>query len=124
MNINSIFGENTKTIVIVILSLIILFPIGYSVISFVFAQTSHNSEPFLEMPDSTYKNCVKDTDYMRFHHWELLQGIREEVVRFGNRGDISLSGCRDCHTSREKFCNKCHDATSLFPDCFGCHYYP
>jgi len=124
MNINRIFGENTKSVVIAILSVVILFPIGYSIISFVFAQTSPNTELFLEMPDSTYKDCVKDTDYMRFHHWELLQGVRAEVVRFGIRGDISLSGCRKCHTSREKFCNKCHNAVSLYPDCFSCHYYP
>ncbi|MBT3234112.1 MAG: hypothetical protein HN356_15035 [Calditrichaeota bacterium] len=124
MNINRIFGENTRGVVLAILTVIILFPIGYSIISFVFAQTSPNAELFLEMPDSTYTECVKDTDYMRFHHWELLQSVRSEVVRFGIRGDISLSGCRKCHTSREQFCNKCHNAVSLYPDCFSCHYYP
>jgi hypothetical protein len=80
--------------------------------------------PFLEMPDTIHKTCVKDTEYMRFHHWELLRDVREEVVRYGNRGEISLLGCRDCHTSRERFCNECHDAASVRPDCYGCHYYP
>ena len=107
-----------------VLILIILIPVGYSVASFVSAQVNTDAEPFLEMPNPKYKNCVKDTDYMRYHHWELLNAVREEVVRYGKRGEISLNKCRECHTSREKFCNQCHNATSLYPDCFGCHYYP
>ena len=81
-------------------------------------------ELFLERPDPKYTSCVKDTEYMRYHHWELLRGIREEIVRYGIRGEVNLARCRDCHTSRETFCNRCHDAVSLTPDCFGCHYYP
>ena len=61
---------------------------------------------------------------MRRHHWELLRGVREEIVRYGKRGEIGLDRCRECHTSRERFCNVCHDAVSLTPDCFDCHYYP
>ncbi|MFC2085001.1 cytochrome C, partial [Bacteroidota bacterium] len=71
-----------------------------------------------------YKNCVRETEYMRHHHWELLRTIREEVVRYGKRGEINLKKCQECHTSRERFCNKCHDAVSMKPDCYGCHYYP
>ena len=61
---------------------------------------------------------------MRFHHWELLRLTREEVVRYGIRGDVGLNRCGECHTSRERFCDRCHEATSLHPDCWGCHYYP
>jgi hypothetical protein len=104
--------------------LIMLLPFAYSVVSSLFAQEAPPSDLFLEMPDPKFEKCVKDTAYMRFHHWELLRGIREEVVRFGQRGEIGLKKCKDCHTSRERFCNKCHDAVSLYPDCFGCHYYP
>jgi len=103
---------------------VIVFPIGYSLVSYVSAQDVKDAEPFLERPDEQYKECVRETSYMRFHHWELLRGLREDVVRFGKRGDVSLKKCQQCHTSREKFCNKCHDAVSLTPDCFGCHYYP
>jgi len=82
-------------------------------------------QPLLERPDRRYKQCIGEgTRYMRYHHWELLRGVREEVVRYGNRGQIGLHSCRICHTSREQFCDKCHDAVSLKPDCFGCHYYP
>ena len=124
MNNNEIFSKNTSIILVTVLALIILFPLGYSIVSYVFAQVNQSAEPFLEMPDEKYRDCVKETEYMRFHHWELLRGIREEVVRYGKRGEIHLNKCRDCHTSRERFCNQCHNAVSLYPDCFGCHYYP
>ena len=119
-----IFGINITVIAVIIPILIIVLPFGYSVVSFVFAQDSKSPQPFLELPDEKYENCVKETTYMRYRHWELLRGIREEIVRYGKRGDIGLLKCQDCHTSRERFCNKCHDAVSLTPDCFDCHYYP
>jgi hypothetical protein len=103
--------------------LIVLLPLGYSVVSSV-AQVGDPPEVFLEMPDPKHEECVRDTAYMRFHHWELLRGVREEIVRYGNRGDVGLKKCQECHTSRERFCDRCHDAVSMSPDCFGCHYYP
>jgi len=63
-------------------------------------------------------------EYMPYHHWTLLREVRNEVVRDGVRGEISLDRCRGCHPGRERFCNRCHEAVSLAPDCFGCHYYP
>ncbi len=124
MEINKIFGENTGLITTVIVILVIILPIVYSIVSHVSAQSNPDPQPFLEMPDPQYKNCVRETEYMRYNHWELLRGIREEVVRYGKREDINLNKCRECHTSREQFCNKCHNAVSMTPDCFGCHYYP
>ena len=124
MDIRKIFGQHTGAIAITLLALIILFPVGYSIVSFVSAKTVQDTDLFLERPDPKYENCVKEIEYMRYHHWELLRTIREEVVRYGKRGELGLNNCRECHTSRERFCNKCHNAVSLFPDCFGCHYYP
>lgn len=117
-------SKRSSLAAVVIPILILLIPFGYSIISHVLARDIDNVQPFLERPDEKYKDCVRETTYMRFHHWELLRAIREEVVRYGIRGDIGLKKCRECHTSRERFCNKCHDATSLTPDCYGCHYYP
>ncbi|UCC45317.1 MAG: hypothetical protein JSU65_05200 [Candidatus Zixiibacteriota bacterium] len=108
----------------IIIVLVILAPFGYSIISRVIAVGSGPEELFLERPDPQYDTCVRETAYMRYHHWELLKEVREEVVRYGMRGEISLSGCSNCHTSRERFCNRCHDAASVWPDCYGCHYYP
>ncbi|MBU8932654.1 MAG: hypothetical protein KOO62_01480 [candidate division Zixibacteria bacterium] len=116
--------EDRQALLTVVILVVILLPLVFSVVSFVSTEQAESSELFLEMPDPQYKNCVKDTDYMRYHHWELLRQIREEVVRFGFRKDLSLDKCQECHTSRERFCNSCHDATSLTPDCFECHYYP
>jgi quinone-modifying oxidoreductase subunit QmoC len=109
----------------VIVAALIFVPLAYSIVSQVLpTDTAEPDGTFLERPDPKYKNCVRDTVYMRFHHWELLRGIREEVVRYGMRDEIGLHKCPECHTSRERFCNRCHDAVSLKPDCFGCHYYP
>jgi len=102
--------------------LLILLPVLYSIITF--AEEPLSSKPFLEKPDPSYKDCVKETEYMRYHHWELLRTVREEFVRYGKRGEINLGNCKNCHTSRERFCNQCHNAVSLTPDCFACHYYP
>jgi hypothetical protein len=124
MNIKSILNKYTKLAAVVIPIIIIIFPIIYSVAVYAFSPVEEDNLPFIERPDPKYKSCVKETEYMRFHHWEYLLGVREEVVRYGKRGEVNLNKCRECHTSRENFCNKCHDAVSLAPDCFGCHYYP
>ncbi|MFH2000875.1 MAG: hypothetical protein ABIK28_14435 [Planctomycetota bacterium] len=116
--------EYGRVLLVAVLLIVILFPLAYSVLARIFAEDRDPGKRFLERPDAKYTQCVKETEYMRYHHWELLRGIREEVVRYGKRGSIGLSRCRECHTSRERFCNQCHNATSLRPDCFGCHYYP
>jgi hypothetical protein len=113
-----------RGVITIILIVVVLIPLAYSVVSRVVAQDAEPADLFLERPDPKHKECVRDTEYMRFHHWELLRSTREEVVRYGIRGEVSLHGCRDCHTSRERFCDRCHQATSLTPDCWGCHYYP
>jgi hypothetical protein len=125
MNIKNMFGENTGVFTAVIWAVIILLPVGYSVTSHLLAQSAERKvAPFLEKPAPEHTKCVRDVTYMRYHHWELLRTIREEEVRYGMRGDVGLKTCKNCHTSRAKFCNKCHDSVSMKPDCFGCHYYP
>ncbi len=104
--------------------LVVLLPLLFSIVSPLFARDSGAVREFLERPDPQHTSCVRDTTYMRFHHWELLRGLREEVVRDGIRGDLSLDGCWDCHQSKVRFCDRCHKAASVRPDCFGCHYHP
>ena len=108
----------------VILTVLLLVPFGYSVVNRFVPADKAPGEVFLERPDAKYTSCVKTTDYMRYHHWELLRGTREQVVRYGIRGEILLSKCRECHEHRERFCDQCHNSVSLTPDCFQCHYYP
>ncbi len=117
-------NKNRKLLFVVIPILVILFPLGYGIAGFILSKDTQSVRPFLEMPDAKYKKCVRDTTYMRFHHMDLLKGIRDESVREGKVDKITLENCRECHTSREGFCNRCHDTVNLHPDCFDCHYYP
>ncbi len=121
MRIDNMLRRNKSTAALVILALVILLPIGYYAARDAF---SRSSEPFLEKPDPKYKECVRDTQYMRLHHMELLKELRIQVVREGKREKITLESCRECHTNRGRFCNQCHNAVNLYPDCFGCHNYP
>lgn len=70
-------------------------------------------------------SCVRDTDFMRRNHMDLLKHERAEVVREGVRGgDFSLEKCQECHVSREESCDRCHSYAAVRPDCWGCHDYP
>ena len=119
--LSSLFINNNR-IWVAAFVVIILAPFAYSLVRPVVARGSAPGDVFIELPDEG--ECVRDTEYMRFHHMDLLRETREDVIRQGVRGDITLSGCRDCHTYRGEFCNKCHEAVTLSVDCFGCHYYP
>ena len=119
--LSNLFRDNHRIAALVFV-LIILAPFGYSLVRPVFTQGSPASRVFLDIPDEG--ECVRDTEYMRFHHMDLLKQTREDVVRRGIRGEITFARCRECHTYREHFCNRCHNAVTLHLDCFGCHYYP
>ena len=117
-------AETGQARLVVIVVVLILIPLAFSVFPQILPNRTDSSESFLEKPDPKYTDCIREASYMRFHHWELLRGIREEVVRYGIRSDEGLSKCPECHTSRERFCDQCHNAASVAPDCFSCHYYP
>ena len=79
--------------------------------------------------------CVEDTEYMRANHMDLLDDWRHAVVRDGEREfqsptlntpiEKSLSKtCLKCHTSKAKFCDKCHDYAGVINDCWDCHVNP
>jgi len=124
MNLSKLLQQRNTGRLVAIAIVVILVPFGYSLVRPVSTSGEPDAQLFLERPDEQYEECVRETTYMRYRHMELLKQTREEVIRYGIRGEITLSGCRDCHTSRERFCDKCHDAASLSVDCFGCHYYP
>jgi hypothetical protein len=124
MDVKRTLNERLSTVVIVFAVAIVLIPIIYSIFGYVSARSVEKERPFLEMPDAKYTECVRETEYMRFHHWELLAAMRDESVRHGKRHVVTFDDCRVCHQNREGFCNRCHDAVNLDPDCWGCHYYP
>ena len=104
----------------------ITFPIWYNV-----AGKEHFPKPL--KPEGV-KQCVKDTDYMRSSHMQLLNQWRDEVVRTGKRENIEVdgkqyqkslqNGCMACHTSRQKFCTECHQYVAVKPYCWDCHVEP
>jgi hypothetical protein len=126
-------APNGRGFLAVILILVILVPVGYSLYARVATSAGDPPQaPDRQVVEDVWEKageqrgyrCVANIEYMRFHHWELLRGLREKVVRYGDRGDISFDGCWNCHQSRAEFCDRCHNAAFVRPDCFGCHYYP
>ena len=113
-----------RFVMIAIPVLVIVLPLGFYIFGTPAGDAGAAGAAFLEYPADRAAGCVRDTEYMRFHHWQLLRRVRDQAVRNGQRGEITLDRCRQCHVSRERFCNQCHRAVSLEPDCFGCHYYP
>ncbi|MBF0296474.1 MAG: hypothetical protein HQL96_14895 [Magnetococcales bacterium] len=69
--------------------------------------------------------CVRDPEWMRRNHMDFLKHKREETVREGKFvKSESFLACADCHTSRERFCDRCHAYVAVAPNCFECHQYP
>jgi len=117
--------SNKTRRLLVVAAVLLLAPIGYSVVAAFFTHDSDEAQMFLEPAyDPENLGCVRDTTYMRLHHWELLTVNREKVVRYGNRDVELLQDCQRCHQSRARFCDRCHHAVNLYPECWGCHYYP
>lgn len=81
-----------------------------------------------------YKECVKPVQYMKESHMELLNQWRDEALREGKREKVEAggvlyekslqNGCMHCHTSKEKFCDVCHQFASVYPYCWDCHVKP
>jgi hypothetical protein len=111
---------NKNIVIITILALALLVPLIYYVAAAAF---THVPEPFLEKPANAAK-CIRETGYMRDNHMILLKEIRDQALREGKSVETGFGNCRECHPNRETFCDRCHDAASLNPDCFHCHYYP
>ncbi|MCK4773676.1 MAG: hypothetical protein KAT30_02780, partial [Candidatus Krumholzibacteria bacterium] len=78
MNVKKTLNERISAVVIVFTIAVVSLAILYSIIDYVFAGGVENDDVFLEMPDPKYTECVKDTEYMRFHHWEFLAAMRDE----------------------------------------------
>ena len=89
--------------------------------------------PDLVMPASGSR-CVDETGWMIANHAQLLDEWRDAVVREGRKTytaedstqhTMSLTrSCLDCHGSREKFCERCHDYADVQLTCWNCHLDP
>ena len=112
---------------LIIFVLLVTFPIWYN-------HGDAGAVPKVELPKDV-KECVLPADEMRAKHMQLLNEWRDKVLRTADRsfdvkiGDKeyqkSLSNtCMQCHTSKKKFCDQCHDYTSVSPYCWDCHLAP
>ena len=106
--------------------LLVTFPIWYN-------RGDAGEVPQLEKPKDA-KECVLPAKEMRTSHMQLLNEWRDEVLRTGDRAYFELEGkmyqkslqnaCMKCHTSKKKFCDKCHVYSSVNPYCWDCHLAP
>jgi hypothetical protein len=77
------------------------------------------------------KTCVMPNAFMKAEHMQLLDVWRHNVSRNGERMFVNAEGklfnmslsntCLDCHSNKEKFCDRCHDYASVRPYCWDCH---
>lgn len=81
--------------------------------------------------DAKGDKCVRETEFMRRNHMDLLKHQRDDTMRKGIRTtQFSLKGCIDCHASpknnsvigsNDNFCQGCHSYAAVKLDCFECH---
>jgi hypothetical protein len=124
MKLSTALNRENRGVAATVLVILILLPLGASIVGFAFGGGGEVPDVFLEKADPRWESCVKDPDWMRFRHMDFLKEVREDVVRKGIPSGVTLAGCGDCHLNRSEFCDKCHEAASVILDCFGCHFYP
>jgi len=71
---------------------------------------------------------------MRKNHVDLLTRWRDWVVRDGDLEYVASDGkeytmsltqtCLECHSNKDKFCDRCHDYLRVSPRCWDCHNVP
>lgn len=78
--------------------------------------------------------CVRDPQWMRMNHMEVIRHQRDLTVHQGIRGSKdALANCVDCHArkdagqkpvpvnAQQQFCAGCHTYTATSITCFQCH---
>ncbi len=112
---------------LIIFVLFITFPVWYN-------HGDASEVPKPELPKDV-KECVLPVADMRAEHMQLLNRWRDLVLRTGDRSyDVKIAGkdyqkslmntCMQCHSSKKKFCDRCHTYASVTPYCWDCHLAP
>jgi hypothetical protein len=111
----------------------ILIFLGLMVSPYIYNATTSPAAPKLEV-GTQEKQCVESTPYMKANHMKMLDTWRDQVVREGKRIYVSSTGkeyvmslqntCMKCHTTKTKFCDRCHDYLDVSPNCWDCHIPP
>jgi hypothetical protein len=78
--------------------------------------------------------CVESREFMRANHMKLLDQWRDSVVREGVRDYVNAKGqhfkmslsetCMECHSNKERFCDRCHNSIGVKNYCWNCHLTP
>jgi len=109
---------------------LVTFPIWYDAVG-----GAKGPQPEL-VTGTTEKACVEPTDWMRENHMDLLNQWRDRVVRGGETTYTASTGkawehlkltgtcLKQCHTQKDKFCDRCHEYAGVTPYCFDCHVTP
>ena len=111
--------------------ILMTFPIWYNLVNGVIPMP----DPEIATKNVPGKDqCIRPAEYMRPKHMDLLNQWRDDVVRRGDRFTEGPSGeliekslsftCMDCHSNKENFCDRCHNATAVDPYCWDCHIMP
>ena len=125
---NKIQTGDRKVIIIglAIFIAIVTFPFWYN-----HGKAAPTPEPQYTEKAKAAKTCVRDKEYMKAEHMQILDVWRDTVVRDASRKytnsdgaefEMSLSNtCLDCHSNKADFCDKCHNYASVNPYCWDCH---
>ena len=121
---------------IVIFLALVLFPIWFTAASGDFTPVDLGDVKKI----TGEKECVRDVEWMRANHMDLLDEWRDLVVRENVRTetmegtnpprviDLSLTRtCLGCHKGegrKTQFCDRCHDYVGVKPACWECHIDP
>ncbi|MDP8238849.1 MAG: hypothetical protein P9X24_07150 [Candidatus Hatepunaea meridiana] len=46
------------------------------------------------------------------------------LTKTHKKPEITRNSCMDCHSNKDKFCDRCHNYTSVDPYCWECHIIP
>nr|WP_320010622.1 sulfate reduction electron transfer complex DsrMKJOP subunit DsrJ [uncultured Desulfobulbus sp.] len=111
---------------LLIFVLLVTIPVWYN-------RGTASNVPEPELPKDV-KTCVLPKAEITAKHMQLLNQWRDEVIRTGDRSTLEIEGkqypkslmlaCMKCHTSKVKFCDKCHTYASVKPYCWDCHLAP
>ena len=86
------------------------------------------------LPAQAGANCIEPREYMAASHMTLLSRWRDRATRENLRQYTALDGkawtislndtCFSCHTDKAAFCDTCHTAVGVSPNCWTCHAVP
>uniref|UniRef100_A0A1S7LDK7 Putative triheme c-type cytochrome DsrJ [dsrJ] n=1 Tax=Magnetococcus massalia (strain MO-1) TaxID=451514 RepID=A0A1S7LDK7_MAGMO len=114
-----------RSIVIALALAVALTGIGSDALAGENAENGYRHHGPIKLQDAKGDACIRDTAWMARNHMKLLKHKRDDTVREGMRMPAeSILECKTCHTSREQFCDQCHNYVGVKPDCFTCHIYP